>query len=421
MWTISPPVQWFTLAVIAAAEVALAFSLPQVSWHLWHELLLFYAVTVVAYSVRVPDPRGGAVTPSDVLSYLATYLFNPPTALLVVSMGRTLGYVVSRGWIPWRALLNGAQMGISVAIGALVFSMLGGVPGYIDLEGGFLALIAAPLAHQAANNFFYAYSFSRWRGTSLSAVWLGGIRDLFWPNLLHIPTAVFLGILATRVTSFAIVLYMLLLPFQWRVLRLYFRRRELYAQIVDRLVVAMDVDFPSSGAHARRVAHIAVAIAREMRLGESQVEAIQFAALLHDVGLIGKGDLLRKNNLDSEMRTEFEKHVQVGADIARELPRKDIGLLVLHHHERYDGRGYPKGLKGDAIPLGARVIAVAEYVDSLRLGLPPHTFALEESDVVEVVRNESGRAFDPEVVDAFLNAVAKGLFAQLREQATDVP
>ncbi|MDR7556781.1 MAG: HD domain-containing protein [Armatimonadota bacterium] len=421
MQTISPPVQWFTLAVIATAEVVLAFSLHQVSWQLWHELLLFYIVTVVAYSVRVPDPRGGAVTPSDVLSYLATYLFNPPTALLVVGTGRTLGYVVSRGWIPWRALLNGAQMGISVAIGALVFSALGGTPGHIDLEKGHLALVAAPLAHQAANNFFYAYSFSRWRGTSLSAIWLVGIRDLFWPNLLHIPTAIFLGILTTRVTAFAIVLYMLLLPFQWRALRLYLGRRQLYAQIVDRLVVAMDVDFPSSGAHARRVAAIAVAIAEEMRLGETHVEAIQFAALLHDVGLIGKVDLLQKHRFDSETSRNFEEHVYVGASIAQELPRKDIGLLVLHHHERYDGQGYPKGLKADAIPLGSRVIAVAEYVDSMRFGLPPYTVASEESDVIAAVRNESGRAFDPEVVDAFLRAVAKGLFVRLGEKTAFIP
>lgn len=412
MQTISRSVQWFTLAVIGTAVLVLFASARFVPWQLWPELLLFYAVTVVAYSVRIPDPRGGAVTPSDVLSYLASYLFNPPTALLVVGMGRTLGYVISRGWVPWRALLNGAQMGISVAVGAFVFGFLGGNPGHVDLSGGYLALIAAPLAHQSANNFFYAYSFSRWRGTGLATTWFQGMRELFWPNLLHIPTAIFLAILSTQVTKFAVALYMILLPFQWRALQLYVGRRQLYSQIVDRLVVAMDVNFPSSGAHARRVADMAVAIAREMKLSEALVESIQFAALLHDIGLIGKEELLSGDCSDCQALKSLEEHVRVGAGIARELPRKDIGELVLRHHERFDGGGYPDGLRGETIPLGARVIALAEYVDSMMFGFPPYTSPSGLSDVVEAVEMERGRAFDPEVVSAFMKTLTKRLFEQ---------
>lgn len=368
-------------------------------------------MVVVAFSVRIPDPRGGAHTPSDALSYLATYVFNPVTALLIFGTGRTVGYVISRGWIPWRALFNGAFMGLSVAFGAYVYRELGGRSGEIDFSSGYLALVVAPLAQQVANNFFYAYSFSRWKGTPFLSTWLVGIRDLFWPNLLHIPTAIFLAVMYTKLHYLAVAGYLLLLPFQGRALSLYFRRGRLFAQIVDGLVVATDVNFPLSKGHARRVAEIATSIAREMRLSEPMIESIQFAALMHDVGMIGKDDLLDRPVLAKEDVEDLKQHVRVGAEIARELPRGDIATMILRHHERFDGTGYPDGLRGESIPLGARIIALAETIDSMASGSFPYSSPMTLASVLSSIASERGRAFDPDVVDTFLEAVERGAIA----------
>lgn len=395
-------------SVVALSMFALVTSSHQISWHAWQQLFLFFVVVIVAFSVRIPDPRGGAVTPSTVLSYLAIYLLNPPTALLVVGIGRTVGYVLSRGWIPWRALFNGSLMALSVALGAVVFRRLGGVSGQLEFPPPLLAVIAGPLAHQAANHFFVAYPMSHVRGTPFLNTWLTGVRDFFVPSLLNIPTAMVLAFLSVRVHYAAILMYLALLPLQGLALRTYLRQRELYAQVVDGLVVATDVNFPLGRGHARQVADVAVALAREMRLSEPTVESVQFAALLHDVGMIGKDDLLERPVLTSEDANGLRDHVRVGAEIAMELPRKEIALLILRHHEKYDGTGYPDGLKGEEIPQGARIIALAEAVQSMASGAYPYGSPLPAKAIISNIVAESGRAFDPVVVDAFLKTVERG-------------
>lgn len=408
MQRISPQVQFFVPAVVASGTLAVVVSSSQIMWHSWQQLLLFFGLVVVAFSVRIPDPRGGAVTPSTVLSYLAIYLLNPPTALLVVGIGRTVGYVVSRGWIPWRALFNGSLMALSVALGAVAFGLFGGVPGRAEFPPPLIALIAGPFVHQAANNFFVAYPISQDRGTPFLSTWLNGVRDLLLPSLLNIPTAMILAFFYVKVHHTAILTFLALLPLQGLALRRYFQQRQLYAQIVDGLVVATDVNFPLGRGHARRVADLAVAIAREMRLSEPTVESVQFAALLHDVGMIGKDDVLEQPVLTSEDAEGLREHVRVGAEIAMELPRKEIATLIFRHHEKYDGTGYPEGLVGEAIPQGARIIALAEAVESMASGAYPYGRPVPVRTIISNVVAESGRAFDPVVVDTFLRAVERG-------------
>lgn len=411
MRTITSQVRLLVPATVGAAvtlAVAVAGDIP---WHDWPRLVLYFGLVLVAYSIRIPDPRGGSITPSTILSYVAMYVLTPGETLLVFGLGRTIGYVTARGWVPWRALFNGAQIGLSIAAGAWVFRLAGGSLDRIEWPQTALAIVSGPLVSQVVNNFLVAVGVSRWRGTPLLRTWVDGFRDLFWPNLLSIPTATVLALLYVRIHHAVILVYLALLPFQWRAITLYIRQRRLYAQIVDGLVVAADVNFPLASGHARRVADLAVSIAREMRLSEAAVESVQFAALLHDIGLIGKDDLLERPVLTSEDTEELRDHVRVGAEIARELPRKEIATLIRHHHERYDGTGYPDGLKGEAIPLGSRIIGVAEVADSMASGVFPYSTASPTASIVSHIVAERGRAFDPDVVDAFVRVAERDALA----------
>lgn len=420
MQTISREVRLFVPVVVGAATLAVTLLAAQIPWQHWHQMLLFFVVIVVANSFRIQDPRGWWVTPSTVLSYLAIYLFDPATALLVVGTARTVSYALSRAWVPWRALFNGSQTALSVAMGAFVYNLLGGTPQQIGDQYNYVAIAAGPFVHHVANNFFVAYGVSRWRRTPFLNTWISGIRDLSWPNLLSIPTAVLLALLYVKVHYVAIVGYLLLLPFQQRALSRFIGRQQLYAQIVDGLVTATDVNFPLSRGHSRRVADIALAIARELKLAEATVEYIRFAALLHDVGMIGKDDLLDRPVLTHKDVEELQEHVRVGAEIARELPRREIGNLILRHHERYDGTGYPGALRGEAIPLGARVIALAEVVDSMASGTFPFATRIKRDAILAHVVAERGRGFDPQVVDAFVAASDRGAIVPSNGMARDL-
>lgn len=423
MQTISIQARVFVQTVIMMAALGIVLFADQIAWSAWPQLMLFFAMMIVASSVRIPDPRGRSVTPTTVLCYLAIYLFNPPSALLVIGAGRTIGYSLSKGWIPWRAFFNGAQMALSVAMAAIVYRVAGGVTGDISASSK-IALLVAPIVHHVANNFFVAFGISRLRGTPFLNTWYNGVYDLFWPNLLSIPTAIVLAFIYARIHQFGILAYLVLLPLQGYALHLYIKKRQLYAQIVDGLVVATDVNFPMGRGHARRVADLAVAIAREMRLGETEVEAIQFAALLHDVGMIGKDDLMDRPVLSAEDVEGLREHVRIGAEVARELPRRDIAGLILCHHERYDGTGYPSGLSGQTIPLGARILAVAEIVDSMATGMFPYSSQSSLEEIGSHIITEKGRAFDPEVAEAFVRMLQKGSLGLTEpvelEQASEV-
>lgn len=403
--------QLFVLAIVASATIANVLLAGDVSWNAWRQHLLFFTVFVAAFLLRVPDPRGWSLAPTVVLSYLAIYTFDLPTVLLLIGIGWAVGSAISRGWIPWRVMFNGSQGAFSVAIGGVVYALLGGDPGRIDEAPAYLAIFMAPLAYHVANYFFVGYAVSCLRGTPFLSTWLNGVRAFFWPNMLSIPTAVLLAILYARVHYASVVAYLVLLPLQWLAARLYLKRGQLYAQIVDGLVVATDVNFPLGRGHARRVADFAVAIAREMRLSEPAVESVQFAALLHDVGMIGKDDLLERPVVIAKDAEGLQDHVRVGAEIARELPRKEIANMILRHHEKYDGTGYPGAFSGESIPLGARIIALAEAVDSMASGTFPYSSALPSASIVSTIISEKGRAFDPEVVEAFLRTLERGSVA----------
>jgi putative nucleotidyltransferase with HDIG domain len=421
MRTITRQVRLFVPVTVGAAVLAALVFAEEARGDDWPRLALYVLLVVITYSVSIPDPRGWSVTPSSVLSYLAIYVFGPGMAIIVFFLGRTIGYIIARGWIPWRALFNGAQIALSVGAGAWVFRLAGGSLDPIEWPQMALAVVSGPLISHAANNFFVAVGVSRWRGTPFLGTWVDCLRDLSWQNLLSIPTALVLALLYIRIHHAVILGYLVLLPLQWRAIDLYIKQRRLYAQIVDGLVIAADVNFPLASGHARRVADLAVAIAREMRLSEAAVESVQFAALLHDIGLIGKDDLLERPVHTNEDVEELEEHVNVGAEIARELPRKEIAFLIRHHHERYDGTGYPDGLKGEVIPLGARIIGLAEVADSMASGVYPYRSVSATASIVAHIAAERGRGFDPDVVDAFVRVVEREAVAPAAAHALARP
>lgn len=170
------------------------------------------------------------------------------------------------------------------------------------------------------------------------------------------------------------------------------------------MVAAVDARDPYTRAHSVSVAAYAVAIGRRMGLSAAEVESLHKAALLHDVGKIGVPDaiLTKPGPLTPEEFNTVKRHPEIAIEILGHLSiLADQLPLILHHHERYDGRGYPAGLVGEKIPMGARILAVADALDTM---LSQRTY--KPAYNVDQVRAEliacSGRQFDPAVIQATL-------------------
>ncbi len=186
--------------------------------------------------------------------------------------------------------------------------------------------------------------------------------------------------------------------------RLYDTLKETFLTSVYTLAETIEMRDPYTGGHTKRVMEYSLAIGRALALDEEEQERLRLAAALHDVGKIGVRDsvLLKTDKLTEEEFGEIRKHPQHGENILKYI--KYFGPVipgVKQHHERYDGRGYPDGLKGDEIDLIARIIAVGDSYDAMTTDRP-YRRGLEQAVALEEIRRCSGAQFDPVVVAAFL-------------------
>jgi putative two-component system response regulator len=190
-----------------------------------------------------------------------------------------------------------------------------------------------------------------------------------------------------------------------------------YDGTVKALIAAIDaVDHYTRG-HSERVSNFSVLLAEEVGFPGRQIVLLQQAALVHDIGKIGiESRLLRKQGgLTREELNELKRHPELGVEIVGPVPfMSEMLPVILHHHERYDGKGFPHGLKGEEIVLGARIVAVADAVDAM-LSDRPYRNALTPQQVKTELEKEAGAQFDPHITSAVIASI---FFRRISEQMT---
>ncbi len=185
--------------------------------------------------------------------------------------------------------------------------------------------------------------------------------------------------------------------------------KELLVGLTRSLTAAIDAKDSYTFGHSERVGRIAVELGRELRLHEEELSDIYLAGLLHDIGKIGVPDAVlgKKGPLTDEEFEQIKQHPTIGYRILVDLkPIRHLLPGVLYHHERYDGKGYPEGLAGEAIPLLARVLAVADSYDAMSTARPYRT-AMPHSRVQEILRDGAGTQWDGRIIEAFLRCAEK--------------
>lgn len=191
---------------------------------------------------------------------------------------------------------------------------------------------------------------------------------------------------------------------------LYEGMREIYRDTVRAFAAAIDCKDKYTQGHSERVGKYSEIIAREMGWSDEEVEGISIAGYLHDIGkLVVERDILNAPyRIDAKQSSELNRHPAAGYEILSPIrhPYADISLMARYHHERIDGRGYPDGLTGEQIPLGAKIVALADSFDAMTTDRPYKKRRLME-DVIEDFRRNTGKQFDAVVVAAFCRALLK--------------
>ena len=182
------------------------------------------------------------------------------------------------------------------------------------------------------------------------------------------------------------------------------RAMEVQLATIEALALAIEAKAGCTPEHIRSIQHYAGTLAEAAGLSDDEVQAVRTAALLHDIGNMAVPEhiLSKPESLTPEEFERVKIHPRVGAEILRNVPfAAPVSALVLSHHERWDGTGYPAGLHGDAIPMGARILAIADCYSTLQ-ATRPYRPARTEAEAIAVLREYSGSAFDPALVELFI-------------------
>jgi len=403
-----------TLVLTAGALAVWSISGLPVTLADWGTLAVFVIMVALAdlFPIVMPGELG-EITVSAAVVFASAILFGPAVTIWIALLGTLVGEVGYRLVIlkrPWnRVPFNVAQTVITLTAVSMVYLLLSDTtPTQLDTLRDFLAFICAGLVYYILNDLLVSVVIALDQGFPVLTVWRIALRDALWHNLTMVPLGAILALLWT-VAPWSIALVLLPLLTVRRSMALVRESLQQTRQALIALADTIDARDSSTYQHSQRVAEYAEMIARQMRLPYDEVELLVTSARLHDLGKIGIDNamLYKPGPLSKEEREEFQRHSSIGESLVGYFPAFGVGRdIVRHHHEHYDGRGYPNGKKGEEIPLGARILAVADAYDAMTSDRP-YRSAMSKETAIARLKGAGGTQFDPQVVEAFLTALAR--------------
>ncbi len=378
-----------------------------------HDPALWLSALLVGAAVTALDfvpikVYGGSIemTISNAVKFAAVLLFPPPVATLATFVGTLAGEVpVKRAW--YKKIFNISQMTLTWATVAWIYFWFN--QPQVDFFGSVqnvFALTLAGLADFGVNSILVSLAISFAQRLPFRHAWSQNFSRVIWHDLSMVPLGAFLAVL-WRFNPLSIPLAALPLVV---VRHSYETANQLQRQTRDALralVRVIDERDQQTFDHSERVSNYAKLIASALNLPQEEIEVIESAALLHDLGKVGMMNeiLFNPEALNPIEEKTARRHAEIGAELLSKFPLFEKGaVLVYHHHERYDGKGYPDGLKGEEIPLGSRIISVADAYQAMTEDRPYRRALSEEAAISELIAG-SGSQFDPSVVHAFLQVL----------------
>ncbi len=411
----------FVGAVLAAGALTLIVFWPRgITNPILFVFLLACSSLASALKVSLPLARSGStMSVSYAVDFAALLLLGADQTMIVagVSAFSQCTFRTQSRSAPYRTLFSMASLVLTVKAAGWAYTMLGGtfaVP--FTLLTITKPLVGAATTYFVFNTLFIATAIGLSTRQMIVRVWN--------ENFLWSAPSYFVGALAAAIASSVIdrggywmaSLASAPIYLTYRTYKVYMGRiqdqqrhvaqvSDLHLATIEALALAIDAKDQTAQSHIRRVQVYAAGLARALGMPETEIQGVKTAALLHDIGKLAVPEhiLSKPGPLTQEEFQKIRIHPQVGAEIISGVPFPyPVAPLILSHHERWDGKGYPAGLKGDEIPLGARILSVVDYFDALMSERPYHK-AMSLDAAIGLLHQESGKALDPRVVQTFID------------------
>ncbi len=370
----------------------------------WPAVILWVCLMTLTEAAPVRLPGGGVITVSSILDYAGIIVFGPYlTAWIDLFSALTCRAALKNRRPFHKTLFNMALYVVTCVAAGELFKLVGGTVGVIQLPADFPAIIAMGLTYFAVNTLGVSLVISLTGKESLTRVWEVNFRWTIFHLLAFVPFACIVALVYIQLGYLGVLLFMFPILLARYSFKIYTEMRQDFMDFVGTLTSIIEEVDPYTRRHSHRVSQHAKQVARELGLSRKEEETIATAALLHDIGKVSfrTQDIIDSpGQMTQEQRERMARHPVIGAEIVSRIRMlKDAAECVRTHHERVDGTGYPDGLVGDTIPIGARVLMVADALDAMTSDRSyRRAFPLDVA--VDELRRQAGVQFDPQVVSA---------------------
>lgn len=437
-----PVVRAYVLTVVTVGIAVLALSIHALFVSpIGSEWLVLAGLTILtgSFSVKVPSINA-YISVSEAFVFASVLLFGAEAGTVTVLLECLviLLWMKPQGRPLYRMLFNLAAPSVAIWCAGKCFYLLSGIEPYSQvftpLPSLFVPLLAFTAAYFLFNSSLVAVAVGLETQRSPATIWW---KNFAWLSVNYFSGASLAALIVTytqRLEFSTLVVIVPLLVVSYLTFRTAMGRAEdsynhlselnrLYLSTIETLAMAIDAKDQITHGHIRRVQIYAVGLARHVGVADhTLLKAVEAAALLHDMGKLAVPEHIL-NKPGKLTPAEFEKmklHAGVGADIlsAIEFPYPVVPI-VRHHHENWDGSGYPTGLRGTAIPIGARILSVVDCFDALTSDRP-YRPRLSDEDALDILRERRGTMYDPLVVDTFIR-VHREISPELPDVGMDSP
>ncbi|MDA2932989.1 diguanylate cyclase [Acidobacteria bacterium AH-259-D05] len=410
----------YILVVIVVGAIILGFSLYDSLTSADFTWLYLACLTVFGtfFPVRISSFPGKTqpliITTSDVFIFTAILLFGPEVA---VTVGAIDGAITKTSKRAYKVFFNVTQLSLVTFIVGHIFYQLHGTfppldPAEVDDPSFLVALGLSAILYFVLNSVAVGTAIILTSKPQIFAAWK---KDFLWVSFTTFAgasAAALIVLYFDEAPLFAIVLALPIILIIYYAYKMNSERikqtnqhldqlNNLYHSTIESLAMAIDAKDAKTHGHIQRVQTLSLGLARHCGItDENQLEGLRAASLLHDIGKLAISEYIlnKPSPLTKWEKQKMRKHPTIGADILSSVPFPyPVGPYVRHHHEKWDGTGYPDGLKGEAIPLGARILAVADCYDALRSDRP-YRPQLSPQVSLEHIMSESGKSYDPAIV-----------------------
>ena len=385
----------------------------------WRDIFLFVCLIILADSAQISLPRGGAsIYASSPIDLAGIMLFGPAVMAVIEGIATliTEGVLQRRPFM--KVIFNVPLLVMTVGVSGLVYKAFGSL-GAMDSPLFLVPLAAAGVVYYLFNTWAVSLviSLSDADGRNPLHVWRQNYMWNFFHILAFLPVAAIIALLYANSGVWTIALFIIPLFLARYSFQLYLDMREAHINTVAALTSAIDASDPFTHGHSFRVSRYALRIARAMGMSSRDLEMLEYAGLLHDIGKIAvQNDILLKvGPLTDEEWRSLKSHPNIGADIVEQLKfLREASNVIRSHHERPDGNGYPRGLKGEEVPIAARILNVVDAFDAMTSDRP-YRKALPIERVIKELETYKGKQFDEQVAVILLDLYWKGEFPLIVE------